>query len=188
MNAVTTTTISDPPASTTRRPVMISEQRPMAWPGIALPVLAIVVAGGIVLGLAAARWSTRNFEGVATSLGRHESALTDRITTMDAALARRDLSRAIHEWRDAYGLALGLRRWEAMAAVGDAALRIDALASQPAGPGRAFRAEARQAYLRALFSARRVGSREGVLRVAEAFAALGDAEMAARVRALAVDR
>jgi hypothetical protein len=167
---------------------MISEQRHMAWQGIALPVLAIALAGGIVLGLAAVRGSTRNFEGPVMPPAKGQSALSERLAAMDEALARGDVSRAISDWRDAYGLALGSWRWEAMILVGDAALRIDALASRPPGPRVAFRAEARQAYLNALFGARRVGSREGVLRVAEAFAALGDLEMAARARTIAGER
>ena len=98
------------------------------------------------------------------------------------------MSRAIHAWRDAYGEALGSRRWEAMAAVGDAALRVDALAGLPARHPTGFRAEARQAYLKALFRARDAGSVEGVERIADAFASLGDIQMAARARTMAPAR
>jgi hypothetical protein len=89
------------------------------------------------------------------------------------------------EWRDAYGVALRSRDWAAMVSVGDAAVRIDRIARLPSDHPTGFRAEARQAYLRALVDARAVRSRQGITRVADAFAALGDAEMAGRVRTLA---
>ncbi len=66
--------------------------------------------------------------------------------------------------------------------MGDAAVRIDAREDE----GTAFRAEARQAYLLALFRARDARAPEGIARVADAFAALGDREMAARARAVRV--
>jgi hypothetical protein len=104
---------------------------------------------------------------------------------LDDAIARQDVSRATFEWRDTFSLALGARRWEAMADMGDAAVRIDALAADGDGRPTGFRAQARQAYLRALFQARSQRAPEGIERVAQAFAALGDAEMASRSRALA---
>ena len=119
---------------------------------------------------------------------RHERLLPQQLAEVREAVARKDASRAILEWRAASGLALGTRRWEAMVDVGDAAVRIDVLAGLPSGHPTGYRAEARQAYLRALFLARSARSQEGIERVAEAFAALGDTEMAARVRAVVVTR
>lgn len=58
-------------------------------------------------------------------------------------------------------------------------MRVDALASSPG-----FRAAARQAYRRALFLARRDRSPEGSARVADAFTALGDLEVAAQARGI----
>ena len=117
-----------------------------------------------------------------------ERSLPARLAAVDAAITREDVGRAVFAWRDAYGIALGSRSWEAMLAVGDAATRIDALAGRRAGTPTGFRAEARQAYLRALFDARAARSSEGVHRAADAFAALGDTEMAARAHAMAGDR
>jgi hypothetical protein len=111
--------------------------------------------------------------------------LSQRMARLDNAIARRDVSRATSEWRDTFSLALGARRWEAMADMGDAAVRIDALAAGRDGRPTGFRAEARQAYLRALFQARSQQAPEGIERVAQAFASLGDVEMATRSRALA---
>lgn len=116
-----------------------------------------------------------------------ERSLATRLAAVDAAVAREDVGRAVFEWRDAYAIALGSRRWDAMLAVGDAATRIDALAGRRAGTPTGFRAEGRQAYLRALFDARAARSPEGMHRAADAFAALGDADMAARARAMAGD-
>lgn len=109
----------------------------------------------------------------------------DQMSRLDEALIGRDVGRAAREWRNAYSLALASRRWEPMADMGDAALRIDALARRPGDYPTGFRAEARQAYLKALFQARSQHAPEGIERVAQAFAALGDNEMAVRARALA---
>jgi hypothetical protein len=67
-------------------------------------------------------------------------------------------------------------------------VRIDGLSSRRARVPTGFRAEARQAYLRALFDARASGSKEGMHRAADAFGALGDADMAARAHAIAGER
>ena len=98
------------------------------------------------------------------------------IWQVDAALAKHDVSAAERAWHDAYGAALGSRRWEGMVQVGDAALRIGELA----GSRKASEARARWTYRAALFRARQEGSVDGVLRVAEAFSALGDREVVAQ--------
>ena len=107
----------------------------------------------------------------------------ERIALVDRALDQSDLYRAIYEWHEAYGAALGSRRWDAMVAMGDRAVRI----SELSGDDTRFRTEARQAYLNALFRARAQRSVEGVNRVADAFERIGDAEAAQQARRLAED-
>ena len=93
---------------------------------------------------------------------------------MDDALAQKNVEAAERAWHDAYLAALGSRFWQGMVEVGDASLRIGAV--------RGFRkiseATARQSYLAALSRARQLGSLEGVLRTAQALAALGDRDVA----------
>lgn len=168
---------------------MIAEQRRTEWRGITLLIAGLVSVAGIALvGLAGAKSTSGGGDlgAVHAAAPRSpERSLPARLAAVDEAIARQDPSRAISEWRDAYSIALGSRRWEAMVAVGDAARRIDALAAPGPRYPTGFRAEARQAYLKAFLDARAAGSREGMERVAEAFAALGDADMSARVRAMA---
>ncbi|HET7875424.1 MAG TPA: hypothetical protein VFN71_07845 [Methylomirabilota bacterium] len=96
------------------------------------------------------------------------------IQVMDAALERGDVEQAARARHDAYRAALASRRWEALADVGDATLRLAARR----GVGVPTLAEARRLYLSALFRARRERSLAGVLRATEAFAALGDRDVA----------
>ena len=84
------------------------------------------------------------------------------VRVVNEALARGDRAAAEWAWRDAWGAALGARRWEGMAAVGALALRMGELS------------RAREAFLIALFRARDQRSVSGVLRAEEAFEALGD--------------
>lgn len=95
------------------------------------------------------------------------------LQVMDDALKTKSISAAARAWREAYGSALGSRDWQGMIEVGEASLRI----GQVAGTRQAAEAKARDAYLTALFRARQQGSLAGVLRAAEAFAALGDREV-----------
>ena len=99
--------------------------------------------------------------------------------SMPRSLASRNLSRAVYEWRDAYGLALRARGWEPMADVGDAAVRVKTVMGGAAGRSTGFRAEARRAYIHALLRAQREQSREGVNHIADGFTSLGDTDMAA---------
>lgn len=103
------------------------------------------------------------------------------IEAMDAALARGDVSAAVRARHGAYLAALGSRRWEGMADVGDASLR---LAELPEVRG-AMVPEARRAYLSALLRARQQRSLDGVLHAAEAFAALGDRDAARQALVMA---
>lgn len=88
----------------------------------------------------------------------------------EAALADGDLATAEDAWRSAHAAALKSRHWEGMVAVGDAYRRLGDLA----GFHQAAQAKARQSYLTALFRARSEASVDGVLRVADRFADLGD--------------
>jgi hypothetical protein len=143
--------------------------------------LVIGLVGATVLGTLAATRVSITATGIERPRPRgipRDASLAQQVAAVDAAIAAADRSRAAYAWRDAYGLALRARDWKSMITVGDAALRIDRLGDEQT----AFRAEARQAYLLALFRARDAGAPEGVQRVADAFAALGDQEMAARAR------
>jgi hypothetical protein len=166
---------------------MSSEKLPVERSGVVLSIVALAGLASLALGGVAvdSQVSTQRTGLREASLA---ATLPERLAAVDAAITRRDAGRAAYEWREAYGLALGARRWEPMIEVGDAAVRIDALASRPSGHPTGFRAEARQAYLRALFQARAQRSPEGIERAAQAFAALGDVEMAARARAITVSR
>lgn len=95
------------------------------------------------------------------------------IRKVDEALARKDISSAEMAWQHANGEALRSRAWDGMVEVGDAALRIGDAAGLP----KMGKPRARQAYLAALFWARDRGSLDGVFRVAESFAKLGDEEV-----------
>jgi hypothetical protein len=168
---------------------MLMERPRMERGSVVLSIVALATIAGIALGgLAIDRAGTTRLERPGLRESWPAPTLTERLTAVDAAIAGKDQGRAIGEWRDAYGVALGSRRWDAMADVGDAAVRIDTLVGRPAGNPTGFRAEARQAYLRALFQARHQHSSEGIERVAQAFAALGDQDMAARARAIGVAR
>jgi hypothetical protein len=95
------------------------------------------------------------------------SAWTTPLDLVDAALARGDDVAARSAWYEAHAAALRSAQWEGMMAVGDASRRLGA-----DGPVRA-----RQAYITALFRARRERSLEGLLRAASAFGDLGDREV-----------
>ena len=99
-----------------------------------------------------------------------------QLEKVDDAVSRNDLTQAVMLWREAYAAALRSRHWEGMVAVAEAYRRLGGLA----GFARASEAKARQIYLAALFRARQEGSLDGVLRVAEAFADLGDREVVDR--------
>lgn len=110
---------------------------------------------------------------------RHEMAKATvtlwaiHLAAMDEALRVGDVHAAQMAWREAYGAALGSRRWEGFADAGDAALRLGRASGSPsAGVPRA-----RDLYLSALFRARDTGSLDGVLRVAASFSTLGDRDV-----------
>jgi hypothetical protein len=153
------------------------------WVGVALALVGAAVLGT----LAGTRVSDPRLERTDPVRVNRTAALAERLSAVDVAVTDGDRSRAILAWWDAYGLALATRRWDAMATVGDAALTIDTLTSSGRPGFSGFRAEARRAYLVALFRARDAGAPEGIERVAHAFAALGDDEVAARARSIRVE-
>lgn len=106
-----------------------------------------------------------------------------QVEKIDAALGKADLAAARRAWHAAYLEALGNRSWEDQLRLGNASLRI----GRAAGDRAAAEARARGLYLTALLRAREQGSLEGVLRAGEAFAALGDREVADRSARIAED-
>ena len=108
-------------------------------------------------------------------------AWVQRIGLVDEALGRADLSRAIYQWREAYGAALRSGRSDGLIAVGDRAIRIAGLA----GGSGYFLREAREVYVHAALRARAERSRDTILGIAEVFEQLGDTERAGQVRRIA---
>jgi len=98
----------------------------------------------------------------------------ERITAIGEATQRGDLTTARAVWHDAYRSLRRTRDWQGMAALGDAALGI----AGASGAHQPWEADARQAYLGALFRARAEASLDGVLRATDAFATLGDRDVA----------
>jgi hypothetical protein len=100
---------------------------------------------------------------------------TSALRELDGALARKEYTAALRLANDAHALALATARWDGMVAAGEAYRRI----GEVTGLRASFDAKAREAYRKALFRARQQGSVDGVLRVTEAYAALGDAQTVA---------
>ena len=106
----------------------------------------------------------------ATDTERRPSVWRGYLEMVDAALARRDVSTAVRAWREAHAAALRTRTWRPLVETGDALMRIANVDGRHAG----YVAQARKNYLAALTRAHAERSADGVLRVAEAFSALGD--------------
>jgi hypothetical protein len=134
---------------------------------VPLVILAVAVVGLVALRACACATPP-------TAVG--ETAWRQHLDAADAALAELNVSQAARVWQEARSAALRNGAWNALVEVGEASLRIGELA---AARGSA-RAEARDLYLRALFQARARGSLDGVLRVTEAFASLGDQDVVER--------
>jgi hypothetical protein len=114
----------------------------------------------------------------------YEATLCDQyLRAVDESLTRGDVTAAAMARQEAYLAALGSRRWDRMAAVGDATVRFMDLP----GVGPSMRPEVRRIYRSALFRARHQGSVEGVLRGSEAFADLGDRDVAREGLSMAAD-
>ncbi len=125
---------------------------------IAARVLVRTLGAVLLLGTAMASFAPRRPDD---ARGR---AWTAPLRRMDEALAAGDIRLAERAWHDAYGQALGSRRWEGMVEAGDAALRIRAGAKDQ----RLAAPTARRAYLKA-------------------FARLGDGEVVERALQVARD-
>jgi hypothetical protein len=133
--------------------------------------LVLIVAMGAVLTMVTAPRSSRMLVAPRAAGGAEtRPAWQMALDTMDRALAAGDISGAEMAWRNAYGLAIRSRQWQALLAAGDGSLRIGdhVLVKQPE------RARAGEAWRSALFLARKEHSVDGVLGAAEAFARLGD--------------
>jgi hypothetical protein len=102
------------------------------------------------------------------------NSIAERITAIGEAVQRGDLATARAAWHDAYRSLRRTRDWQGMAALGDTALGIAGVS----GARQPWEGDARQAYLGALFRARAEASLDGVLRATEAFATLGDRDVA----------
>lgn len=111
---------------------------------------------------------------------RHENArvrgrlFEQQVAAVDHALARHDINTAVREWHGAYAIARFTPGWRPMIDVGEASVRIGEVAASRHGA----KANARQAYLAALTRAERARDADGILAVADAFARLGDREVA----------
>ncbi len=128
--------------------------------------LGLVLSGALVSGAIARGSDPASPRQMVSPWAKH-------LATMDEALRVGDVAAAQTAWREAYGAALGSRRWEGFADAGDAALRLGRASGSPsAGVPRA-----RDLYLSALFRARDTGSLDGVLRVAGSFNTLGDRDV-----------
>lgn len=134
-----------------------------------------VIALGFFAGVLAAVWWFGPGQAPAGPPEPHgaRGAVLRRI---DEALTQKNVSAAEQARHEAYAVALKSRSWEAMMAAGEASLRI----GEVTGLRAVSEARARQAFLSAFFRARNQKSVDGLLRAAEAFAALGDWEVASQ--------
>jgi hypothetical protein len=107
---------------------------------------------------------------LATEPGRRPPVWAAYLEMVDAALAQHDVKTAARAWREAYAAALRTRAWRPLVEVGDAVMRI----ARIDGYRTAYTVHAREVYMAALGRARADRSVDGVLKVAEAFSALGD--------------
>lgn len=144
----------------------IDDVRPWVL-AIAIPLALVLVSIPLLTALHAITYPAPTTEP--------QPVWTAELAQVDAALAGGDIGAAIRGWRNAYTAALGSRRWDAMLDVGDVYLRI----GDRTRMRRVYEAKAREAYLIALFRARRESSLDGVLRSGQAFAGLGDREVVA---------
>jgi tetratricopeptide (TPR) repeat protein len=100
----------------------------------------------------------------------------DALQRAEAALAGGDVLGAQQAWQEAYRAVMGARSPEGMLDVGRAYLRI----GEAARDRGAAVAQARRIYLVALFRARERRDADAVAHAGQAFAALGDREVAER--------
>lgn len=135
---------------------------------IALAVAVVVLTGTALWVSARYRIDPRAPADVAEAVWR------DRLRALHASVAAGDGVAAIRAWHDAWQASVQSCRWDAEIAVGDAALLLGKVVTSywVAMP------DARQVYRAALIRARAQASFEGIVRAGQAFAALGDVEVA----------
>ncbi len=145
---------------------------------VAITKATLGLAAGVLVGVV--MFPLRPARGQDAS---HQGPWTIHVERMDQALSQRDVTAAERAWHDAYTAALGTReRWDGPLEAGNAYLRIGQVAKGP----KVTEPTARRLYLTALFRARRLSSLDGVLKAAEAFAALGDREVVEECMAVAI--
>jgi hypothetical protein len=125
-------------------------------------LLAPVVVGALVGGVARPVMTPERGAPSARSLQ----------LSVEAALERGDFLTAVRTTEAAHRRATREHQWESLIEVGDAYYRIASRTGTP----EATNSRAHDAYQAALQSARRAESLDGVLRVAEAFAQLGNVD------------
>jgi len=135
----------------------------------ALITVSALFAGGSIAGA----------QETGTSSGG--TSLAEAIRAMDRALAKGDLRAALRAREDARLAALASPGWDGLVTLGDATLRL----GLHSGLQSAMEPAARRAYLFALHRARRQESLEGLVRITEAFVAMGDRDMAKKVCGIA---
>jgi hypothetical protein len=135
---------------------------------LVVSLLVILVLGGVLF------LGARVAEQDPTSPGTGESqpSWKPAVEKVEKEVAAGSVTAAIREWRDAYRAAMRAGEWEAFVEVGDAYRRI----GEVAGKREPFDDRAGEIYLLALSQARRQECVQCLLRIAEAFAALGDRE------------
>ncbi len=111
-----------------------------------------------------------------------DAAWREPLQRIESALAGGDARGATHAWEMAYRAAMRARTPEGLLEVGRAALRI----GEAAGDRQTAVAKSRQIFLTALFRARAQRDPVGVARAGEAFASLGDREVADRAFEIAM--
>ena len=141
---------------------------PGNWSGLVASLVVSLVVGGVLL------LSPRVVEQDPTSpvIGESRAFWKIAIDKVEEALATGNVTAALQEWRGAYRSAVKAGGWEVFIEVGDSYRRI----GEVAGKSEPFDAKAREIYLLALSQARRQECVQCLLRIAEAFAALGDTE------------
>ena len=133
-------------------------------------ILSFIAMGLTVLAIVEVKANLKSYRS-----GDSIAPSASHVQRVEAALTEKNVELADQVWREAYLAAFRSRGWEGLIEVGEASLRIGELARRPQTT---HTANARMSYLNALLRARAQGSVEGALRVAEAFAALGDREVA----------
>src|SRR5262245_54256579 len=138
--------------------------------------------GAGVRGLAAAATLLLAVPALAVGPDRTSApSWTTHLRAMDAAVAVQDVRAALKARHEAEAAARASTGWEGPLAVGQASLRLGVAVEVPELAER----WARRAFVLAFTRARASGSREGMRRAAEAFAALGDHEAAERCTRMA---